>query len=514
MPYIRQNNGQLIEVSQEQYDIYTVGQNLNPAAGGNVVQLNNTQTILTPNTTNNTPGQTTPTIQEQINAIAREQGVDPNAPLTTEQQAIVDAANRRVQSTAPQSPSEAANAVAAAEASLIPTNEIKTTSSENTGFVYNTNGELVPVDSVVGQEAIAQSDAALDQGIIDQANAEPSYYPAETDIQTQQRVQDQLAGESYYGTPYDDEGNLNPGWELDGDGNPYYIGTNTKSGNLWINPNTADSAAATRELARQQQTISQQRKQINNGDWRVRLRLAPQSKYLYNAPNPGILAPLSSSSGTDGIIFPYTPTIDTSYRANYQPYDLTHSNYRGYYYQNSFVDALNLRCTFTAQSTDDADYLLAVIHFLKSATKMFYGQDAERGSPPPVVYLTGLGQFQFNEHPCLIQQFNYSLPSDVDYIRARSAGTFVNLQQRRNKNSSAINTTFGGLNRLVNALLPKGGIPSTPAPATLGTNSPTYVPTKMDIAITLLPTQSRSQVSKQFSVKEFANGNLLKGGFW
>jgi hypothetical protein len=48
----------------------------------------------------------------------------------------------------------------------------------------------------------------------------------------------------------------------------------------------------------------------------------------------------------------------------------------------------------------------------------------------------------------------------------------------------------------------------------LGLNSPTYVPTKMEISITLLPIQSRQQVSKQFSVKEFANGNLIKGGFW
>jgi hypothetical protein len=30
----------------------------------------------------------------------------------------------------------------------------------------------------------------------------------------------------------------------------------------------------------------------------------------------------------------------------------------------------------------------------------------------------------------------------------------------------------------------------------------------------LFPMQSREQVSKQFSLKNFANGNLLKGGFW
>jgi len=267
-----------------------------------------------------------------------------------------------------------------------------------------------------------------------------------------------------------------------------------------------------RQRARQQQAIASQRKQVNNGDWRVRLRLAPQSKYLYNAPQPGILQPLTV---TDGVIFPYTPTIQTVYRANYNQYDLTHSNFRGYFYQNSTVDPITVTGQFTAQDTAEANYLLAVIHFFRTATKMFYGQDAERGAPPPLVYLTGLGEFQFNEHSCLIQSFNYTLPSDVDYIRAGSPGNIgTNLTTNRSRQSVATNGVFGSLNRLAAAFLSKGAENRSPAPATLGTNRPTYVPTKMEISITLLPIQSRNQVSKQFSVKEFANGNLIKGGFW
>ena len=274
----------------------------------------------------------------------------------------------------------------------------------------------------------------------------------------------------------------------------------------------AASAAAFRDKARQQQTIASQRKQINNGDWRVRLRLAPQSKYLYNAPTPGILQPLTV---TDGVIFPYTPAITTSYKANYSSYELTHSNYKGYFYTNSAVEALNLTATFTAQDTNEANYLLAVIHFFRSATKMFYGQDAERGSPPPLVFLTGLGEYQFNEHACLIQSFSYNLPADVNYIRAGSvSNTGTNLTTRRDRQNVATNGVFGSLNRLAAAFLTKGAIPNTPSPATLGTNRPTYVPTKIEIQLALLPVQSRQQVSKQFSVKEFANGNLLRGGFW
>lgn len=266
------------------------------------------------------------------------------------------------------------------------------------------------------------------------------------------------------------------------------------------------------DQARQQQTISNQRKQVNNGDWRVRLRLAPMAKYLYNAASPGVLQPLKTS---DGVIFPYTPSIDTVYKAEYDAYTLTHSNYKGYFYKSSYVDAISLKCTFTAQSTSEANYLLAVITFFKAVTKMFYGQDAERGAPPPLTYLSGLGEYQFNEHPCLVQSFNYNLPADVDYIRANSAlNVGLNLIGQRDRQTVATASNFGGLNRLAAALLTKGALPTPLPPPTLGTNSPTYVPTKIDISITLLPVQSRSQVSKQFSLKSFANGDLIKGGFW
>ena len=280
---------------------------------------------------------------------------------------------------------------------------------------------------------------------------------------------------------------------------------------------------ATLDQARAQNTIANQRKNPNNADWRVKLRLAPGANYLYNAPAPGILQPLKDQGG---VIFPYTPTISTSYKANYSSYDLTHSNYKGYYYQGSVVEPVTLSCVFTAQSTVEAQYLLAVIHFFKSVTKMFYGQDAERGTPPPLVYLTGLGEYQFNEHACVVQSFTYDLPTDVDYIRARSPNINNSnmLNQRQASNARSPGTTWGNgvlgnflggaINRLANAGVPKGAVNMPPAPATFGLNSPTYVPTKMNIAITLLPVQSRKQQSQQFSLRQYANGDLLKGGFW
>ena len=223
------------------------------------------------------------------------------------------------------------------------------------------------------------------------------------------------------------------------------------------------------------------------------------------------------------MIFPYTPQISTSYKANYSNYDLTHSNYRGYYYQNSYTDALTINATFTAQNTFEANYLLAVIHFFRSVTKMFYGQSQHVGSPPPICYLNGLGEYQFNKHPVLVSQFNYTLPADVDYIRAGSSNNLKLNQGSLRAKTNTANPQLASVQRLASSVsslygtlfpTPPGAKPTVPAPSSPNTNNPTYVPTKMDIVVTLMPVQSRTQVSQQFSLENFANGNLLRGGFW
>jgi hypothetical protein len=467
MPFVN-INGQLIEVTQEQLDNYTAGNQTEVAAGGDIVNVVPVESgqipeqILTPNTASTSPDQTlTETFQPYSTLAGVPPGADPE--VTEPEEGLVrlnDGANLGV-------PDEDGFVETSTGLNVLP-EDIPIEEPENQSTPLNL-GETLNVDEF----GFTQSNTGLNILPEDQEPGEPEGYLRE--------------------------------FSADGDRllNPEQVSA------------AQEQASVTQgflEQARQQQTISNQRKQVNNGDWRVRLRLAPMAKYLYNAPSPGILQPLKIS---DGVIFPYTPSIDTVYKAEYDAYSLTHSNYKGYFYKNSSVDAINLKCTFTAQSTAEANYLLAVITFFKSVTKMFYGQDAERGAPPPLTYLSGLGEYQFNEHPCLVSQFNYNLPADVDYIRANSAlNVGLNQITQRDRQTVATASNFGGLNRLAAAALSKGAIPSPLPPPTLGLNSPTYVPTKIDITIVLLPVQSRSQVSKQFSLKSFANGDLIKGGFW
>ena len=256
-------------------------------------------------------------------------------------------------------------------------------------------------------------------------------------------------------------------------------------------------------------------------DWRVRLSLAPSANYLYKAAKSGeILFPLKA---TNGVLFPYTPQISVNYKANYDPSDLTHSNYKIMMYKNSVVDDVQITCDFTAQDTKEADYLLAVIHFFRSATKMFYGQDGKSGpragTPPPLVYLSGFGAYQFDNHPLVITNFNFTSPTDVDYIRAGVSETWggQGITQSGTKEYASSGSVFGQLAeglrdiRLKIGNLKKGAAPKEPQFKSLSNKQATYVPTKIQLQISASPVVSRNDISNNFSLTDYATGKLLRG---
>jgi hypothetical protein len=239
-------------------------------------------------------------------------------------------------------------------------------------------------------------------------------------------------------------------------------------------------------------------------DWRARLSLAPDSTYFYNNPAAGILAPLIS---TNGVIFPYTPAININYVASYEPASIVHNNYKVFQYSNSFIDSVTITCDFTAQDDGEANYMLAVIHFFRSLTKMFFGQDQQpkAGTPPPLCYLRGMGAYQFANHPLAVSSFAYNLPNDVDYIS--TAGPITTQAPTATNNLSS------------SLRLPPNVVPGGVAAPPMFESKPiadrlTWVPTKMQMVITCIPMMSRNEVSNVFSLEEYSNGILVSEGFW
>lgn len=248
-------------------------------------------------------------------------------------------------------------------------------------------------------------------------------------------------------------------------------------------------------------------------DWRFRISLAPGATYLYKDSSPGILKPLMA---TNGVIFPYSPQINLSYTASYNATDLVHTNYKVYNYKSSSVENINITGDFTVQDSAEANYVLAVIHFFRSVTKMFYGQDQNpaRGVPPPLCYLTGFGQYQFDMHPVAITSFTYTFPNDVDYVNAFPTNNSVSIGGNDMlPYMPQIASFLSPLNRLQSlAGVGKGGLPKKPTFATSqNINEVTRVPAKITIQLSCIPIVSRNTMSNQFSLKQYANGSLLKG---
>lgn len=256
-------------------------------------------------------------------------------------------------------------------------------------------------------------------------------------------------------------------------------------------------------------------------DWRVRISLAKGSNYLYNygdaaLRDAGILEPLRD---TGGVIFPYTPSISVSYNAKYDTQTITHSNYNIHNYTGSSVDQVSVSGDFTAQDTTEAAYMLAVIHFFRSATKMFYGKDQNpnRGTPPPLLYLSGHGNYQFDNHPMVLTNFAYSLPVDVDYINAYPDGSdsinSIPLAPFQQPNTAKPSLLASGIQRLTGSGLQPGGMCKKPVfqnrPA--GADVVTRVPTKITISLTFLPVVTRNAITNHFSLKNYATGKLLRG---
>lgn len=177
----------------------------------------------------------------------------------------------------------------------------------------------------------------------------------------------------------------------------------------------AKSAFRKLEISSMPAKIAPATPQFQGGkDHRVRLKV-PISYLVGYATGPA--ATLIKSQG---IIFPYTPTIGQEYTATYNLVPVTHSNYAQYFYKNSSVSTISLSAKFTVQNEYEAEVYFSVVHLLRALTKMRYGDDDNAGSPPPVCRLFAYGDAIMNNVPVAVSSFKIDLPDNVDYFTTKS----------------------------------------------------------------------------------------------
>lgn len=183
--------------------------------------------------------------------------------------------------------------------------------------------------------------------------------------------------------------------------------------------------------------------------------------------NKGLLEQLRPHNG---VIFPYTPTIQVSHGANYGTYDIPHSVTQSHYFMHTPNPTISIQATFTAQDAEDGIYSAAALQFFKSMTKMDFGTSGRiggtAGAPPPVLLFSAYGGLNFRNVPVVIKNFNYGLSEEPDYV-------------------SFEESTIGKF------------------------SVPTLWIASLELGVQITP-----NVQKSFNVREYRDGSLLRKGGW
>lgn len=247
-------------------------------------------------------------------------------------------------------------------------------------------------------------------------------------------------------------------------------------------------------------------------DWRVRLSIA---NWVSFKSSP-VLAPLKSAGG---LIFPYTPNITIRSAATYSDIVTTHTNYTHRGFKSSDPGNITITAPMNVEDANQALYWIAAVHYLRSLTKMFSGNDAKAGNPPPVIYLNGYGNYVFKNVPVVVESFDVQLTAECDYIGVEvvgsMAGQLEGLAGGIGDISNAVGSLISPLKPITNVV---SGIANTAGQlaTTLGafgvggatSGGITHVPTKSSFTVQLKPIYSRHS-SRKFSLDRFVTGGYL-----
>lgn len=228
-------------------------------------------------------------------------------------------------------------------------------------------------------------------------------------------------------------------------------------------------------------------------------------KLIYGENGPGnILRPLWE---TGGLLWPYTPIINDTTSVQYDSYDPVHTNQPFMAFKS--VAAKEIMCSgqFTAMNQQEATYCLAVIHFVRTITKMYFGIGGDdsaakdlRGTPPPVLLFNAHGTAMFHNVPVIVTSYTVEFPQDVDYVELETDPINRIKKEKLNRLDNSIDVTS---NRDIGNIFYRN---------TEGITA--WIPTQFTLTVNMTVQNTPNRLRRNFNLNDFRTGKLIKKGGW
>ena len=252
----------------------------------------------------------------------------------------------------------------------------------------------------------------------------------------------------------------------------------------------------------------------NNSDAngrRVRLRPKPAAAGQIYGGN-GLLQPLRS---TNGVVWPYQPTITYEQSVEYASIDMVHVNQEILAYTKTPALKLSVSGQFSVQNQQEGIYALAAIHFMRTVTKMYFGTGSNLGTPPPVLLFDAYGQYMFNQLPVIVTNYSVELNADIDYVPVNLANiqTYTSLQSKTNAlgQSKVLSTPqLQGFNNAKNVSAIASQLFNTSLSSSDGY---IWLPSVFTLSAGLTVQNTATRL-RSFNLDEFRTGALMKEGRW
>lgn len=220
---------------------------------------------------------------------------------------------------------------------------------------------------------------------------------------------------------------------------------------------------------------------------RAKISAKPSGRELVYGPRLSINEALWRN---DGLIFPYTPTINDTATVNYDTYEPIHGNQNYSAFKNRSSKEISVIGTFTTMNQNEAATNLSYLHFLRTVTQMYFGSGENRGTPPPVLLFSAYGSAIFNKVPVIITNYTFEMPADVDYVYLDSPKITreVLVDNRRGEATHYGPETSDGFNA--------------------------WLPTRFTITVQMTVQNTPARLRRQFNLDEFRSGRLINDGGW